>query len=513
MSRREGKYLVVLRFLALQICITVGVTSESPASSSKPHIIFILADDLGWYDVSWHNPKALTPNLETLAKEGIILDRSYVQPLCTPTRSALLTGRYPFTIGRQHGVLTPRQPTGLILNATLLPQALKEAGYSTHAVGKWHLGFCHWDYTPTYRGFDTFFGYYNGGQDHYFHSSGTKWNGTINEDEPAFGYDFRNNMDVDLSVNGTYDTDAYSSHIEDLLSTRNPDDPMFLYFALQSIHTPLQVPEDYREPFKYIGDEEREIVLAMSWAMDDAVGRVVDALKATGHYDNSIIIFSSDNGGHQAGANNWPLRGAKGSLWEGGTRAAGFIHSPLLPKAGFVSDTVVHVTDWYATLAGLAGGRVPENTDGFDQWEALTSGTTAPRTSFVYNIDNSLGPDNTTQIKAALRKGDYKMIVGNPGDGSWTLPPEGLDTEDILYGYNTLGNDNPSTAGIRLFNVIDDPEERSNIAELHYDIVEDMMADLLSELLRLVPADLPPNDPSSNPKYFGGAWSPGWCQV
>ncbi|XP_068209805.1 arylsulfatase B-like [Palaemon carinicauda] len=510
MSSRGSKRRKILSFLLLQICLWADVTSVSPAIPSKPHIVFILADDLGWHDVSWHNRKALTPNLEELANEGIILDQSYVQPLCTPTRSALLTGRYPFTIGRQHGILRGNQPTGLTLNATLLPQALKEVGYSTHVVGKWHLGFCHWDYTPNYRGFDTFFGYYNGGEDHYVHSAGNRG---FNEGEQGYGYDFRRNVDPDFSVNGTYDTEAFSSHIEDLLSTRNPENPMFLYFALQSIHTPLQVPENYREPFKYIGDEEREIVLAMTWAMDDAVGRVVNALKETGHYNNSIIIFSSDNGGHESGANNWPLRGAKGSLWEGGTRAAGFIHSPLLPKTGFVSNTLMHVTDWYATLVGLAGGTIPENTDGFDQWEALTSGSPSPRTSFIYNIDNFIDPSNETQLNAALRKGDYKMIVGNPGEGSWTFPPEGLDTEvDSLHDHNTPSSDDLQR-GIKLFNVIDDPEERENIAESHQDVVEDMLVDFQSELLRMVPADIHPDDPKSNPKYFGGVWSPGWCQV
>lgn len=457
------------------------------------------------------------------------------------------------------GVLTP---TGLLLNATLLPESLKDVGYSTHAVGKWHLGYCHWDYTPTSRGFDTFFGYYLGGEDHYLKNVRvplTQENIPLSDDT-RYGYDFHNNREPDFSVNGTYDTYAYADYVENLLYSRNPDDPMFLYLAFQSVHTPFQVPENYSEPFNYIGDADRESLLGMVLAMDEAVGRVMEALKATGHYDNSVIIFSSDNGGQRGAGNNWPLRGSKSSLWEGGTRAAGFVHSPLLAMTGFESNTLLHVTDWYKTLVGLAGDVAPENTDGFDQWEAITTGTESPRSSFVYNIDKIILDDNTTQINAAIRKGDYKLIMGDIGPGDWTPPPEGSDsstqTIDVLHDKCDIsegkreglhGNNGKADAeftdtdvdwvpvgeleidgdtlrqlgfsvnqvepSILLYNVIDDSEERNDIASSHQDIVQDMLLDLQNELLRLVPPDNPADDSKGDPGNFDNVFSPGWCQV
>ncbi|XP_066948195.1 arylsulfatase B-like isoform X2 [Macrobrachium rosenbergii] len=498
---REGNYQRMVKSV-IWMWMSVQSLASAPASS-KPHIIFLLADDLGWYDVSWHNPKAITPNLESLANEGIILEQSYVQPVCTPTRSALMTGRYPFTIGRQGPPLMSSAPTGLLLNATILPESLKKAGYSTHAVGKWHLGFCHWDYTPTHRGFDTFYGLYSGMGDHYNRDSYASITET-----GLHGYDFRNNDEPDFRFNGTYDTYVYADFVENLLFSRDPAEPMFLYMAFQSIHSPMQVPDVYRDPFRYIGNESREISLGMAYAMDDAIGRVVTALKATGHYENSVIVFSSDNGAFANNGNNWPLRGGKSTLWEGGTRAPGFIHSPLLTKTGFKSQTLFHVTDWYATLAGLAGGTVPEGTDGFDQWEALTTGTESPRTSFVYNLNTD--NKNATELNGAFRKGEYKLLVGNIKGGQWIEPPEGFD-EGAPRSHGAASGITGVDSPVQLYNVIEDPEERHDVADSHPEIVAELLEDLEREFQRMVPADNPPQDPSSDPKYFGGVWSPGWC--
>nr|XP_045604438.1 arylsulfatase B-like [Procambarus clarkii]XP_045604441.1 arylsulfatase B-like [Procambarus clarkii] len=414
-----------------------------PATEGPPHIIIMVADDLGYNDVSWHNSQVLTPHLEALARGGIILEQSYVQPICTPTRSALLSSRYPFTIGRQHSVLRPSEPVGLDLKLKLLPQALKDSGYHTHAVGKWHLGFCSWDYTPTMRGFDTFFGYYNGAEDYFTHRRSGLFdtrmdsyydldtgacrghNDTNGEDKKKQDgkhhdwLDLRYNTTPDTSKEGVYSTHMFASHVEDLLRTRSAEDPMFLYLAFQSVHAPLQVPDNYTRPYAHIHDHDRRTFLGMVSAMDEAVGRVVAALRATGHYHNSIIVFTTDNGGPTIhGANNWPLRGHKATLWEGGTRGAAFLHSPLLPNPGTVSHQLVHVTDWYRTLVGVAGGVSPPDLDGVDQWASLAGTAPPPRTHMVYNIDN------TTHFLAGVRKGKFKLLVGYPGNGDWTPPPE-----------------------------------------------------------------------------------------
>ncbi|XP_047480227.1 arylsulfatase B-like [Penaeus chinensis] len=416
-----------------------GSSGAAPPPQGQPHLVLIVADDLGWNDVSWHNPQVLTPHLENLARTGVILEQSYVQPICTPTRSALLTGRYPFTLGRQHGVLWPKEPTGLTLKATLLPESLKKVGYSTHAVGKWHLGFCSWRYTPTRRGFDTFYGYYTGAEDYFHHfrlqmgrkemPNFVKYPSHKTKKGTRFGYDFRNNTTPDLSVDGTYSTYALSSYVENLLASRSPRDPMFLYLPFQSVHSPLQVPENYTRPYWHIKHKDRRTKLGMVTAMDEAIGRVVAALKSSGHYNNSVIVFTTDNGGPTVSAgNNWPLRGNKSTLWEGGTRGAAFVHSPLLQNPGTVSHKLIHVTDWYKTFMGLAGGEAPKDTDGFDQWAALDGLSKSPRTHMIYNIDN------TTTFSAGIRYGDYKLLVGNPGPGEWTPPPEDAqDTNSTLF--------------------------------------------------------------------------------
>lgn len=404
----------------------VLLSSAAAASRGQPHIVLIVADDLGWNDVSWHNPQVVTPHLEDLAKGGVILEQSYVQPICTPTRSALLTGRYPFTLGRQHSVLKDNEPTGLTLNATLLPQSLKEVGYSTHAVGKWHLGFCSWDYTPTKRGFDTFYGYYNGAEDYFTHRRGyvadSEWPGKPLPRGKRDFLDLRNNTEPDGSKEEIYSAHLFASYVEDLLTSRNPETPMFLYLPFQSCHAPLMVPEEYMKPYDHIQDLDRRTYLGMVTAMDEAVGRVVAALKSSGHYEDSVIVFTTDNGGPtKHGANNWPLRGYKTTLWEGGTRGAAFIHSPLLPNPGAVSHKMIHVTDWYQTLVGLAGGVAPGDTDGFDQWASLTSSAPSPRTQLIYNLDD------TDKFKAGIRVGDMKLLI-NPGNAGWTPPPESEPT-------------------------------------------------------------------------------------
>nr|XP_045612398.1 arylsulfatase B-like [Procambarus clarkii] len=169
-------------------------------------------------------------------------------------------------------VIWEKWPTGLDLNLTLLPQSLKAVGYSTHAVGKWHLGFCSWAYTPLERGFDTFYGFYSGGEYYYSHIrppidiSGDDLWASCEEaaaENVTLGYDFRNNTEPDLSADGTYSTYLFSSYVEKLLSSLNPEAPMFLYLAFQSVHFPNEVPEIYTEPYSYVQDEQRRIKLAL----------------------------------------------------------------------------------------------------------------------------------------------------------------------------------------------------------------------------------------------------------
>ncbi|KAK7078761.1 hypothetical protein SK128_026634 [Halocaridina rubra] len=392
-----------------------------PPRPPKPHIVLIVADDLGWNDVSWHNPSVGMPHLDELAKGGVILNQSYVLPTCTPTRAALLTGRYPFTFGMQKGALNPQESGGLPLNIELLPQTLRKQGYSAHAIGKWHLGYCDWLYTPVFRGFDSFYGSFSGTSDYYTHkkkkkSLGKKTN-RIKTWDPHL-LDLWNNTSPDTTKNGIYSTYLFATAAENIIHSRNPKNPMFLYVPFQSVHAPLQVPKNYTRGFRHVKDYSRRNYLGMILAMDDAVGRIVAALKATGHYENSVIIFTTDNGGAiKTGGSNWPLRGGKANLLEGGTRGPAFIHSPHLPHPGTVYNHLFHVTDWFSTVVSLAGGEPPMRMDGYNQWHALSGLAAPPRNDFVYNIDNTDG-----KFRVAVRLNDMKLSVGRVGNK--VLQPE-----------------------------------------------------------------------------------------
>ncbi|KAK7086020.1 hypothetical protein SK128_026980, partial [Halocaridina rubra] len=227
-------------------------------------------------------------------------------------------------------VIKPLEPVGVPLRYKFLPEALKAQGYSTHAVGKWHVGYCAEEYTPTKRGFDTFYGFHGGSQDYftYTHPGGIplEKRSSCGNECYDFGLDLFNNTTPDVTKNGKYSTHLFTSVVEDLLQARNPRKPLFLYLAYQSVHTPLQVPQEYKNAFRHITHKQRMVHLGMLSALDEAVGKVTRALQATGHYQNS------NGGAVKKGGNNYPLCGKKGTLLEGGTRGAAFIHSPLLQK-------------------------------------------------------------------------------------------------------------------------------------------------------------------------------------
>lgn len=259
-----------------------------------------------------------TPNIDVLASNGIVLNNYYVSPICSPSRGALLTGRHPIHTGLQHNVFYGAKPEGLPLKYKILPQYLKELGYETHAVGKWHQGFYERQYIPTERGFDSHFGYWTGHEDYFDRTSEENW----------WGIDFRHNEEpVDIEqYEGLYSTHIYTNKsVEVILNRRsNASKPLFLYLAHQSVHAgntrqPLQVPQQYVDRFGHIADIRRRTFVAMVSALDESVGQLVTALQKADILNNTIIIFTTDNGGavgntHGKGidnsiGSNWPLRG------------------------------------------------------------------------------------------------------------------------------------------------------------------------------------------------------------
>ncbi|KAK5643823.1 hypothetical protein RI129_007668 [Pyrocoelia pectoralis] len=409
----------------LHVRIVFVITSFSLvfASTSKPNIIVIIADDLGWNDVSFHGSNQIpTPNIDALAYNGVVLNNHYVQPLCTPSRAAFLTGKYPIHTGMQHLVILESEPWGLGLEEKILPQRLKENGYVTHAIGKWHLGFFKKEYTPTFRGFDSHYGYWQGFQDYYTHMA----HATLTEE---IGYDFRRNMETDWSAIGKYSTNLFTEEAVNIIHSHNTSKPMFMYLAHLAVHSGnadnlVQAPDEEIAKFSNIDDPQRRVYAGMISMLDKSVGKVITALRQKGMLENSIIIFFSDNGAVSQGrhhpnfGSNYPLRGLKNSPWEGATRCVAAVWSPLIKKPQRIANHVMHITDWLPTIYSAIGLNLTQlhQIDGYDMWKTISEEAESPRTELLYNIDSESN-------YAAIRRGDWKYIDG-------TTPAK----EDFWYG-------------------------------------------------------------------------------
>ncbi|KAG9266164.1 arylsulfatase I [Astyanax mexicanus] len=477
-----------------------------------PHIIFILTDDQGYSDIGYHSAEIRTPTLDRLSADGVRLENYYVQPLCTPSRSQLITGRYQIHTGLQHSIIRPRQPSCLPRNLVTLPQRLQEAGYSTHMVGKWHLGFYRKDCLPTRRGFHSYFGSLTGSVDYYTYGSC--------DGKSLCGFDLHDGESVAWGRAGKYSTHLYTQRVRKILASHHPDQqPLFIFVSLQAVHTPLKPPKSYIYPYRSMGNVPRRKYAAMVSIVDEAVHNITYALRKYGYYRNSVIIFSSDNGAQPfTGGSNWPLRGRKGTYWEGGIRAVGFVHSPLLRHKRRVSKALLHITDWYPTLVRLAGGNVSQDQglDGYDIWPVLSENKESPRLEILHNIDplnrQGLGSWQAgqglwdTTVQAAIRVGDWKLLTGDPGHGDW-VPPQVLTSFPGGW-WNLERGTGEVKKSVWLFNITADPCERNDLADQRPGVVRKLLARLVSYNHTAIPVCYPPDDPRANPNVNGGAWVP-----
>ncbi|WP_250846970.1 sulfatase-like hydrolase/transferase [Aquisphaera insulae] len=402
------------------------------APGRRPNIVYILADDLGWADVSWHGKEIRTPRLDALASSGARLEQFYVEPLCTQTRAALLTGRYPIRHGLQVGVVRPWSPYGLPTEERTLAQGLKEAGYETAIVGKWHLGHARPEFLPTRRGFEHQYGLYNGAIDYFTH-------------ERDGGLDWH--RDDRASRDEGYSTHLLGDEAARRIAEHDTSRPLFLYLAFNAVHAPHQVPDRYKEPYASL-PEPRRTYAGMVAAMDEAVGKVVDALRAKGLADDTLVVFSSDNGGPNPGkvTSNGPLRGAKATPYEGGVRVPAFATWPGHIKPGTVVDAPLHVVDWYPTLLKLAGRASAQSLplDGRDAWPAITEGAPSPHEEILLTATPGGG---------AIRVGDWKLVVNGPSRA-------GIGDDAEAPGRAIK----PAAETVELFNLAADPYEKSNLA-------------------------------------------------
>ncbi|XP_052873087.1 arylsulfatase B-like [Anopheles cruzii] len=520
------------------------------ASAAQPNIVIIVADDLGWNDVSFHGSNQIpTPNLDALAYDGVILNRHYVPPLCTPARAALMTGRNPINLGMQDDVIISDQPWGLGLDERLLPQYFREAGYRTHLVGKWHLGFFRQAYTPTRRGFESHFGYLGPYIDYWDHSLQMSASSSR-------GRDLRRNTAVEYVANGTYATDLFNDEAIRIIRSHNTAEPLLLVLTHLAPHTgnvddPLQAPAEEIARFGHIRDARRRTLAAMISRIDAGVGRLHSALRERNMVENSIILFLADNGAptvgiHANSGSNYPLRGQKASPWEGAVRGVAFIWSPLLTARGYVSEQWIHVSDWLPTLGRAAGiGAIPRTDspiDGQDQWSALQSGSgLGPRSVVMNNVEDRCNYSSYT-------KRGWKYVSGSCADGQYDgwlgeLPDHDQLPEqqyfDLLMAPDTLGQvlrlpppdkvrslratstlqcqnaaepDRPCEPLVApcLFNLLEDPCERRNIAQQHPAIVDELYADVLYYRRHSVRPRNQPPDSRSDPASYNYTWT--WWQ-
>ncbi|KAJ4450929.1 hypothetical protein ANN_02364, partial [Periplaneta americana] len=512
----------------------------------------------GWNDVGFHGSDQIpTPNIDVLAYNGVILNSHYVQPSCTPTRAALMTGRYPIHTGMQGNSLLAAEPRGLP-PGKILPQYLKDLGYITRAVGKWHLGFYKKEVTPTYRGFDSYMGNWNGYvsyfdyilQEHY-------------SDGEYNGFDLRRNLSTAWDLSGHYATDVYTDEAVRIIQSHDASPlgpPLFLYLAHLAVHSGnrgklLEAPQAEIDKFKHISDPNRRTYAAMVSKLDESVGRVVQALQRRHMLENSIIVFLSDNGAPTKGrypnwGSNWPLKGVKETLWEGSVRSVGLIWSPLLQQTPRVSNQLMHVTDWLPTLYSAAGGHVGHlrhDLDGVDQWDVLVYNLASRRTEMLLNIDERART-------AAIRYHNWKLIIGSIRNGALDgyFGDDGKETSYPGYNESSVVHSlagraiiaasssvyiNPTRAHqipyirssatipcpsrnsfanipcvkeeLCLYDIDNDPCESNNLAQTHVNVALHLRSLLVRQRSTLVKQyNLAPEAKEADPKRWNNTWSP-----
>lgn len=339
------------------------------AAKENPNVVIILADDLGWADVGYHGSDIKTPNIDRIAAMGIELDRYYVAPISSPTRAGLLTGRYPSRYGFREAVIPPWRDAGLPEGEQTIADVLGENGYPNRAIiGKWHLGHSRKEFYPLNRGFNYFYGHLNGAIDYFTH---------LREGE----LDWHENWDSNYDKG--YSTDLIADKAVERIGQYSQEGPFFIYVAFNAPHTPFQAPEDEigeHIPLSEFNamekgrDKNRIIYKAMVTRMDKGIGKIWDALENAGQLDNTIILFSSDNGGDLAASSNYPLRGTKFTEWDGGVRVPAAIYW----KNGFrngrkLGGQVTGFVDILPTLADIIGIKTsPEREyDGMSMYSVL----------------------------------------------------------------------------------------------------------------------------------------------
>lgn len=389
--------------IALTLAALAGGSSLlTAADAARPNVLVIVADDLGYHDPGFQGGTDIpTPNLDGLAKDGTRCTSGYVScPVCSPTRAGLLTGRYQQRFGHEFNPGPPAETEGTKKNVGLptteitLANQLKQAGYHTGLVGKWHLGNAK-RFQPAQRGFDESFGFLGGAHTY------------LPAKEDAKSGIFRNGVEINEPE---YLTDAFGREGAAFIE-KNSANPFFLYLTFNAVHVPLDTKPEKLEQFKSISDPKRRSYAAMLSSLDDAVGKVLGQLEKSKVSENTLVFFISDNGGPTKGnaSDNAPLNGVKATVWEGGIRVPYIVKWPGQIPAGKTYDQPVISLDIFPTVAAVAGTELPKDRtiDGVNLLPYLKGEvTTSPHESLFWRFGE----------QSAVRKGQYKLLTLRSGE-------------------------------------------------------------------------------------------------
>jgi len=402
------------------------VLASEKRQARRTNIVLILVDDLGYGDLSSYGAKDMkTPNLDRLIAGGMRFDNFYANcPVCSPTRASLLTGRYPDMVGVP-GVIRTHQKNNwgyLSPKVALLPKLLKRAGYHTAIVGKWHLGL-ESPNTPNERGFDHFHGFLGDMMDDYYNHC-------------RHGINYMRVNDKEIDPKG-HATELFSQWAIDYIKERaKSKPPFFLYLAYNAPHTPIQPPKDWLKREKGIS-EKRARLVALIEHLDDGIGKVLAALKEFGESDNTLVIFTSDNGGQlSVGANNGPLNGGKGGMYEGGIRVPMCAVWPGKIKPGSRSNRVALTMDLFPTICEAGGVDIDYEIDGRSILPALLGKGQPTEERFLFWVRRE-GGGYGGRAYYAVRYGDWKLLRNSPFEP------------------------------LRLYNLKDDPQEKQPLGKKH----------------------------------------------
>lgn len=514
------------------------------AKAAKPHILFIVADDLGYTDAGYKGSEIKTPVIDGLVTQGRSLTKYYVQSSCSPTRAAFHTGRYPARYNVDLANIGQfNQPRGVPLNETFLPEVLQRVGYRTHAIGKWHLGAHAWEYTPAYRGYESYAGYLQGAGSYFTHLFPWFVPPIINRPLIALekflpakyqafapnSYDMWRQTKQNCALpecvealvdqNNYYSTHFFTEEAVRVIKKHDPAEPFFMYLAFQAVHGPSQVPQSYVEPYSFIGDKKRRVYAGMLSALDEGIGKVTQAVKDHGMWDNTIVILTTDNGGptetcETNGSQNKGLKGGKCSITEGGTRAESFVSGGALSTdvQGKPFERLMHGVDWLPTLAEAAGLNVSNSLtrlplDGVSQWRNLQGQEdTEVHKEIFYGYSTGFP---LPRSGSAIRDLRWKLIRGEdtawaplgkfPG-GPWYCTPNCVNCS-ASKGYDFLDQECPKDISedaesprrladwnfpffgkkekkIQLYDLLWDPAETTDLSADRPDIVEKLGARL-----------------------------------